>query len=327
MSTGTHRITQLAVAAIVATTAACGGHQELHAAQHSVYDIDFAVVYREAMGAVQKLYPNFAEDATSGKIQTSWHQVHYSNTTGDDVSARGTYAGAPMGGMGTSTVNPTGTPAMGSSANAQLLSKRYFVRFDVTVVGGRPWRVHVVGHASEWEPGNAVPTELHGGNTPHWLGGRTDELVLAIYERLKPYAKAVAEDEPARTKEEEAEHDHPIDTSAFGAIPPAAAKAAAALERAVELRDYAALRDATAPDVRWSLGADPGAEAALAMWQADPTALDALVAAMKAGCAAVADGKQIVCPAKSEAPGYLGWRVVLEQRGAAWKLTTFVKIE
>jgi hypothetical protein len=201
-----------------------------------------------------------------------------------------------------------------------MLTKRYFVRFDVAIVGGRPWRVHVTGHAAEWDPGNAVPTELHGANTPHWLSGRTDELVVAIYERLQPYAV------PAKIEEEKKDDtDKPVDTTAFGAIPPDAAKAAAAVERAVERRDYDALRAAVADDVAWSLGADPGADAALATWQADPTTLDALVAAMKAGCGA--EAAKVVCPAKAAGDGYVGWRATFEPRGAAWKLSAFVKVE
>jgi hypothetical protein len=323
MSTGTNPITLFVLATITAAAAACGGHQELRAAQHSVYDTDFAIVYSETMSAVQKLYPNFAEDAATGKIQTAWHQVPYANSGGDDAATRGTYAGNPMGGG--PMMNPTAGPgsAPTSAGNTQMLTKRYFVRFDVTIVGGRPWRVHVSGHASEWEPGNAVPTELHGGNVPHWLAGRTDELVVAIYGRLKAYAKPSKE--PIEEPPPEADA-HPIDTKLFGAIPPDAAKLAADLERAVERRDYAALRAATADDVTWSLGADPGADTALAMWQADPTALDDLVAAMKAGCAADGD-KRVVCPAGAAADGYTGWRVVLEPRGTAWKLTTFVRAE
>src|SRR5207245_6817244 len=130
---------------------------------------------------------------------------------------------------------PTGMTT--NSSNTTMLTKRYFVRFDVSVIGGRPWRVHVIGHASEWEPGNAVPTELHGANTPHWLAGRTDELMIAIYERLRAYAKPTKDPDAPRPEE-----DKPIDTSVFGAVPPEAAKAAAAVERAVERRDYQALR-------------------------------------------------------------------------------------
>ncbi len=317
-----HRIT-LAILSFALGLAGCGGHAELHTAQTSVYDIDFAIVYGQAMSAVQKLYPNFQEDATKGVIRTSWHQVPYANTSGDDASMRGAAMGNPM--MGGPMANPVNGPTSTMGAGqGTMLTKKYFVRFDVAIVGGRPWRVHVTGHAAEWDPGNAVPTEMHGANTPHWLAGRTDELVVAIYERLQAYAvPAKAEDDDKKD-----ETDRPIDTTVFGAIPPDAAKAAAAVERAVERRDYDALRAAVADDVVWSLGADPGADAALAMWQADPTTLDALIAAMKAGCGGDSDHpKKVVCPAKAAEDGYLGWRATFEPRGAAWKLSAFVKIE
>src|SRR5688500_18981805 len=68
------------------------------------------------------------------------------------------------------------------------MCRRMFIRFDVTVTGGRPWRVRVTGKASEWEPGNAIPSELRGAATPHWLPGRRDSLMVAIYKRLAQYA-------------------------------------------------------------------------------------------------------------------------------------------
>ena len=312
-----HRIT---LALLIAVATGCANHAELTTAQQSVYDIDFAIVYTEAMSAVQKLYPNFAEDATKGTIQTSWHQVAYANTAGDDASTNGTYMGNPMG-----AGSPMGNPVPGGTSlqrtnSSQSLTQRYFVRFDVSIVGGRPWRVHVKGHAAEWVPGNAVPTEMHGANTPHWLQGRTDELTLAIYERLKDYAR------PGKPETMKKEDDAPpIDTSLFGKIPDDAVKAAAAIETAVERRDYDGLRAAVADDVVWSLGADPGADVALATWQADPSTLDALVGAMKAGCGG--GDQKVVCPAAASADSYRGWRATLEPRGKAWKLTAFVKIE
>jgi hypothetical protein len=39
------------------------------------------------------------------------------------------------------------------------------------------------------------------------------------------------------------------------------------------------------------------------------------------------DDKQVTCPAKASADGYVGWRVELAPRGAAWKLASFVKLE
>jgi hypothetical protein len=312
-----HRITFAFVVGLA--TAACANHAELKSAQTSVYDIDFAIVYTEAMSAVQKLYPNFSEDATKGVIQTSWHQVSYANTAGDDASTNGSYMGNPMG-NGMPGSNPvSGSTALQRGNSTQSLTQKYFVRFDVSIVGGRPWRIHVKGHAAEWVPGNAIPSEMHGANVPHWLQGRTDELTLAIYDRLKMYAH------PGKPEEIEKKDDAPpVDTSLFGKIPDDAVKAAAAIETAVERRDYDALRANVADDVTWSLGADPGIDVALATWQADPSALDALVGAMKAGCGG--DDKKVVCPAAAAADGYRGWRATLEPRGKVWKLAAFVKL-
>jgi hypothetical protein len=317
-----HRITLALAFAAALGLGACGNHVELKTAQASVYDIDFAIVYTESMSAVQKLYPNFSEDATKGVIQTSWHQVSYANTAGDDASTNGAYMGNPMG-NGTPMGNPVaGSTALQRTNSTQSLTQKYFVRFDVTIVGGRPWRVHVKGHAAEWVPGNAIPSEMHGANVPHWLQGRTDELTLAIYERLKAYAQPGKPEDELRKDDDLAP---PIDTSLFGKIPADAVKAASAVESAVERRDYDALRANVADDVTWSLGADPSADVALATWQADPSTLDALVSAMKAGCGG--DDKKVVCPAAAAADSYRGWRATFEPRGKTWKLTAFLKLE
>ena len=138
----------------------------------------------------------------------------------------------------------------------RLAYKRYFIRFDVSVVGGRPWRVKVVGHASEWEPGNALPTELHGaGAAARGSTGRTDALQVAIYKRIKPYAIPMKEEAARRQPEDDLPK---TDPKAFANVPPAAAKRLAALKDALVRRDYAALRAQLADDVVWSLGGGAG---------------------------------------------------------------------
>lgn len=75
----------------------------------------------------------------------------------------------------------------------------------------------------------------------------------------------------------------------------------------------------------WSLGGGTGAETAMAMWQADPAAFDAMAAAITAGCAATDGNKRVTCPTGAAAPGV--YQLVLEPRGDAWKVTSFVKAE
>ncbi len=87
--------------------------------------------------------------------------------------------------------------------------------------------------------------------------------------------------------------------------------------RALHKRDYAALRSQVADDVVWSRGAAPGADVALAMWQADPTVLAALEAAISAGCHG--DAEQVLCPATGAAA-----HAEFRMRNGVWKLTAFV---
>jgi hypothetical protein len=312
-----HRITiLLACAALALGAAACGGSskRDVKAAKHSVYDADFAIVFAAALEATRELYPNLDDKPGSGVIKTAWHQVRYANTEEDLANQRTIAQGQGMGrGM---------SPALaGTSMPTRLAYKRFFIRFDVSVVGGRPWRVKVVGHASEWEPGNAMPTELHGPARPHWLEGRTDALTVAIYKRIKPHARPMKEE----SSEDKPEDALPrTDPKTWKDLPPAVGQRLAKLKDAIVLRDYSALRTQLADDVVWSLGGAPGADTAMVMWQADPEALDALVRTLES-CAAAAGGRRVTCPGGEPVVG--AWQLVLELRGQDWKVASFVKGE
>ena len=315
-----HRITLLCACVVAALGAAgCGGSskRDVKAAKTSVYNADFAVVFAAALEATRELYPSLDDSPGSGKIKTAWHQVQYANTQDDLANQRTIAQGQGMGRGGMS-------PALaGTHMPTRLAYKRFFIRFDVNVVGGRPWRVKVVGHASEWEPGNALPTELHGPARPHWLDGRTDALVVAIYKQLKKVAIPMKEEDPDAKPGDLASALPKTDPKAFKNIPPAAGARLAKLKDAVVLRDTASLREQLADDVVWSLGGAPGAETAMAMWQADPEVLDALAHVIEGGCGG--SDQRVACPPGD--PISAQWQLVISLRGYAWKVTSFVKAE
>ena len=298
------------LAAIVASaflaTAGCGAtHKEAATARRSLYDADFALVYSAAVASVRALYPDYKDDPAAGKISTVWHQVKYTDPGADDPKSQQVADRA-------SGVNATGAAGQ-YGAGPSSARRTNFIRFDVTVTGGRPWRVRVRGSASQLVPGNALPSELRGADEPHWLGGRTDELVVAIHRRLKKYAMvAPVEVEAVRV-------DVAPVTTVGGDIPEGARAAALAVVAAIRLRDPATLRTHLAADVRWSLGAAPGVDGAMAMWQADPGALTTMAAAIEAGCGQV--DAEVQCPA-APAPG--AYRVRLGERRGGWRLTAFV---
>jgi len=298
--------------ALAGMAAGCGGatKRDVKAAKRSLYDTDFAVVYSAALEVTRDLYPQLDDLPGTGMIKTAWHQVQYANTQDDLANQRTIAQGQGLA----PAVSGTGMPT-------RLAYKRYFIRFDVAVTGGRPWRLKIVGHAAEWDPGNAQPTELHGPTRPHWLEGRTDALTAAIYRRIKQYAVPMKE-VPADDKPEDALPK--TDPKLFKGVPPAAAERLAKLKDSIVLRDYTALRAQLADDVVWSLGGAPGADTAMVMWQADPEALDALVRTMES-CAAAADGKRVSCPAGEPVTG--AWQLVLELRGKDWKVASFLKGE
>ena len=289
---------------------ACSNKKEVERARHSLYDTDFAIVYSAALEATRELYSNLDDFPGTGAIRTAWHQVSYASTQDDLSGGRTVQAQTP------GSVSPA---AAAGGMPTRLAYKRYFIRFDVNVAGGRPWRVKVVGHAAEWEPGNAMPTELHGIARPPWLEGRTEALQVAIFKRIKSYAVPM-KDEVEVTKEDAVPR---TDPAAFKGVPAGAGKLLAALKDGIAHRDTATLRLLLADDVVWSLGGAPGADAAMAMWQADPETLDAMVRVIAGGCAG--DDKRVTCPAAAPTAG--AWQLVIEPRGEAWKVTSFVQAE
>jgi hypothetical protein len=300
---------------LVVALAGCGGSKkEVHDAQHSLYDTDFAVVYSAVLEATRDLYPNMDDNPGNGAIHTAWHQVQYASGADDATTA------TPTGMNGA-----LGSPTMGQSPASQaaglptrLAYKKYFIRFDVSVVGGRPWRVKVVGHAASWDVGAAMPVELHGAARPSWLTPRVDALEVEIFKHIKQFAIPMKDEVKANP-----EDDIPkVDPSAFHDLPAGAAAALAQLKNALIRRDSAALRPSLADDVVWSLGAAPGADTALVMWQADPDSLDAMSKLLD-GCAG--DDKRVRCPGGDAAPGQ--YQLVVEPRGTSWKVTSFVKAE
>jgi len=292
---------------------ACGSSKkDVETAKRSVFDTEFATVYSAALDATRETYPNLEDAPGHGAIKTAWHQVSYANNQ-DDLSNQQTVAQ----GQGVGTPNRSASQAS-AGMPTRLAYKRYFIRFDVSVTGGRPWRLKVVGHAAEWEPGNAMPTELHGTARPAWLEGRTDSLLLAIYNRIKGFALPMKEQSEAAA--DEVKH---ADPAAFGPVPPAAGKALAVIKDALDGRDYTVLRAQLADDVVWSLGGGTGADAAMATWQADSEPLDAMAKALGAGCAG--DARKVTCPAGVPAAGT--YQLSLEPRAAAWRITSFVKAE
>ena len=290
----------------------CGvSKSQVREAHNSGYATDFALVYDQALAEVRERYPNLSENATTGVIKTSWHEVRINQNNEDPPK----------------TTQRSRQPGLFEATTA--VRKLYFVRFTVRVLGGNPWRVSVVGQASEWDRAAGVPSELKGGNEPPWLKGRTDALQVAIHQRLSEHAVVLASTSKRSSGQAETTAADPgddVDGSQFDNVPaPAAALIGAVLE-ASKSRDFKALEATMASEFVWSLGADPGAREALIMWQADSTILGRLVESIEAGCRLDSAGKQVSCPpAHTEQPGYVGHRVGFEPGGdGAWKMVFFV---
>lgn len=295
----------LAVLACLAlgASAGCVNKTEVNTARRSVYDTDFSRVYNAAVDAVREQVPQFDEDPSLGKISSAWRQVQFSNQA-DDPRSRSSDPTATFNGGG------GGTPL---SSTESINSRRYFIRFDVTVSGQRPWRVRVLGHASEWRAGDNEPTPMRGAAVPPWLPAREDALVVAIYRRLKAYAVAAPVEVAAPGPTDEPA----VSASAFPGVDGGAATLLAALQTAIQRRDVEAIQPLLAADVSWSAGASPGVGGAMVILRADPGRLDRLGAALAAGCAPVAaDATRVQC-GPADAP------LVVRQDGATWRVASF----
>lgn len=292
----------------------CGASKkEIRQARTSGYETDFARVYSQVLEAVRSRYPQLAEDARAGVIKTSWHPIR--------ITHEGTEDGLTTQQRDQLAAQQRNEISSGALGGTNLQRKRYFIRFDIHVLGGKPWRVDVRSQASEWELG-AVPVELKGADEPHWLKGRTDALYLDIYQRLQKYAVPLKVTEtttaPAPTPA--------ADLALYGDLPTEAARAVHDVVLAARQRDYPRLRAAMVDDFTWSLGGDQSADQAIVMWQADSSVLALLVESLTKGCAT--DGPtRVVCPAGALTDGYLEHRAGFELRGTAWRMTSFVRGE
>ncbi len=308
-----HRIIFLATL-LAALCAACSSNKkDVERAKSSVYDTEFVTVYNAALQATRDIYPHLNDSPGPGRISTAWVQVRFGNNQDDLGNQRVLSQSQGMqGAPGSSQSTMVGMPT-------RLAYKRYFVRFDVSVIGGRPWRVKVVGHASEWEPGAALPSAMTGAQRPAWLDGRIEALQVSIYKKIKQYAIPMKEPVEVTTEVKLPK----TDPGAFKDVPPGAAKMLAELKDIVSKRDYVALRPLLDDNIVWSLGGGTGADVAIATWQADPGTLESMQAAIAAGCAHA--NKQVSCPAGAPQPNV--YQLVLEERAGAWKVTSFVRAE
>ena len=281
---------------------------EVKRARTSGYNADFATVYGETLAAVIKRYPRTVENAVDGIISTAWHRVAVQTGSGrQDNQQVSQVAGTQS----------TGSTITGTSASDR---KQFFIRFRVHVVGGKPWRVRVVGEASEWAAGD-VPMPLRGAEVPSWLKGREDALQVDIYNRLKKVAIKVEKEIP-RAEATMVTIDEP---STYGDIPEGAKTLLAEVHRALSLRSFDDLRAQLASDVQWSPGEPGNADVAMVMWQADTSLLDAMRVAISRGCVAGDGALSVSCPrAYSERSDYQGHRLIAEKRGDRWLVTAFV---
>jgi hypothetical protein len=289
---------------IALVLAACGGSDvEIHEAKTSGYQTDFAIVYSQTLEAVRDLYPTLDDDPRIGAIKTAWHPIKIQ-----------------QGQQDSSTPNQQTSNTNQAFQQTVNLREHFFVRFDIAVVGGKPWRVRVDGYASSWKAGDALPAVLKGPAIPPWLKGRTEALQLAIYRRLKKYAVKLKAEVVAPRQAEK-----PPDVARYADLPPQAAKVVAEAEQAASARDVTRLRAIMADEFTYSFGDAASADTAVLVWKADATILVELARTLGAGCVLDKARSQVVCPAAYLTDGnFIGYRAGFAMVGGRWKMTFFV---
>ena len=324
MSSGLRRTTlalALASAAAFASLAlGCGpSAAEAHRAEHAVYQTEFARVWNAVAETVKEQYPRLAiEDPVHGKLLTDWHLVE---RVEDDPVAKGSAAGAsPQQNTATGSTQ-TGAPQQGQGAanqQYQPIAGR-FIRIVVVIKpGGPPWKLEIDGEAAQYTPGMAMitPFDHHDADEPAWVQPRIDKIRVGIYKRLEGYARIV-DDAPAKPRE--------LDQGPWANLPKGAPEVVAKVSAAAEKKDTAALRPLMSDDFAWSQGG-AGADAAVAMWQADPLVLSSLTKVLAQGCSERETDALIVCPARGETgPGK--WRAEFRKQGSAWRFAAFFQEE
>lgn len=281
--------------------------QEMREARSSAYDVEFAAVYTAALEETRTLYPNLDDNPRRGRISTAWHEVKMASME-EDLSGQRSVSTA-TGAQGSAGQSEQ---SAGAQPGARFAMKRFFIRFDVTVSGGRPWRVKIAPHAASWDTGAAMPTELRGDAAPPWLTPRADALRLVIHRRIRAFAVPYREPAPLRTV-----HLPSADPSRFSALPAGAAKLLADLRAAIVRRDYARLRELLPETMIWSDGGGSGADAAISVWQADPTSFATIDRCLD-NCVVLGNDRA-ECTSSSPAG-----RVIAEKRAGSWVLSEIV---
>ena len=140
---------------------ACGG-----AAPHSSvrYDTDLDAVLAAATDVAKQNAKTVEVDREHAMVKTAWQIVANVREPSDTYDFSG----------------PTRVDGVSMT--------KYFARYDIQVLGPRPWRIAVMAHASRWFDGAPKPKELPDANPPAWLSERREHVLEDINSRLRASA-------------------------------------------------------------------------------------------------------------------------------------------
>ena len=280
------------------------------AARDARYNTTFNNVWLVVQEEVHRRYVNIhREDAVAGVIETDYRTVESNNA---DFSQAGPTAYSNIG--QSSLSRPIPTNQLPGTGNTHAGENAIF-RLTVQVLGP-PWKVSVDGAAAKVSPGMALPVPYRRGaaDEPAWVQARIDSISVAIYERLKKFV--VAGGGKVKVEQKRA------DTSAWSNISdPTAVAVIEGVRKAAGQRNADGVRPFMSADFRWDEGADPSADTAVAVWNADATSMQMLARALDGGCEPDAS-KDILCP---KTPTAETGRARFRQVAGVWKLVEFMK--
>lgn len=236
---------------------ACGASaQEVRRSQTVAYDTEFAQVWNVVVTLVREDYPRLVdEDAVKGRLKTDWHLVERMKK--DDLA----------------------------SADQGQVGGRFF-HMLVEITGGPPWQVSIKGEGAEYRPGMAMvtPFKRGGADEPGWVPARIENMYLKIYRRLRAHAVEIkqppSESDPGGAVDAVAR----MGQHGWASLGAECAALVAEVHDSASRRDAAALRPRMIHEFAWSATAEPSADVAVALWSADPGALDVLARTLERGC-------------------------------------------
>jgi hypothetical protein len=111
----------------------------------------------EVITAIHHFYPRLALNNGEDEVHTAWTAV--------DLPKTDTEVGVPGG----------------------TKKVMWFIRFQVKLIGPRPYRIRVNGQVALWDDASATPKSVSEDRRPEWFPDKVAQVRALIHGRLEQY--------------------------------------------------------------------------------------------------------------------------------------------